>query len=289
MNYKLRTKAFTLVELLVAISILVIVLSTTSIIFKVCIESQRKAGALTEVMRNLRGITDQLDRDFKGLQKDGWLVIRPGLLPNGRADRIYYFASGDYQSWFDTTVKSNIARVYFGVDGISLDGVPVGKRNLARDVLLLTPGTTPVGPPPLSADRWDYFGISYSACRADLVGNLENPDIYVLGNPIPIDVAVSPPLNVQSLICQNVGAVKIEWSDGTIGAVTAGVLDWWGLDYPNGDTRIELPIGYYLAVWFPQNAGVVDWPKAIKFTFTLYDSKGILDGGRTFTHIVYLE
>ena len=31
------------------------------------------------------------------------------------------------------------------------------------------------------------------------------------------------------------------------------------------------------------------WPKAIKFTFTLYDSKGIIKGGRTFTHIVYLE
>jgi hypothetical protein len=29
--------------------------------------------------------------------------------------------------------------------------------------------------------------------------------------------------------------------------------------------------------------------KALKFTFTLYDSKGIIKDGRTFTHIVYLD
>ncbi|MHC4371396.1 MAG: hypothetical protein ACYSW8_27600, partial [Planctomycetota bacterium] len=29
--------------------------------------------------------------------------------------------------------------------------------------------------------------------------------------------------------------------------------------------------------------------RALKFTFTLYDSKGIGKGGRTFTHIVYLD
>ncbi len=30
------------------------------------------------------------------------------------------------------------------------------------------------------------------------------------------------------------------------------------------------------------------YPRALKFTFTLYDSKGIIQEGRTFTHIVYL-
>jgi hypothetical protein len=29
--------------------------------------------------------------------------------------------------------------------------------------------------------------------------------------------------------------------------------------------------------------------RALKFTFTLYDSKGILQNGRTFTHIVFLD
>jgi hypothetical protein len=28
--------------------------------------------------------------------------------------------------------------------------------------------------------------------------------------------------------------------------------------------------------------------RALKFTFTLYDSKGVIKNGKTFTHIVYL-
>jgi hypothetical protein len=29
--------------------------------------------------------------------------------------------------------------------------------------------------------------------------------------------------------------------------------------------------------------------RALKFTFTLFDSKGIIKGGRTFSYIVYLD
>jgi len=36
---------------------------------------------------------------------------------------------------------------------------------------------------------------------------------------------------------------------------------------------------------FPPNF----FPKVLKFTFTIYDSKGIIKNGRTFTHIVYLD
>ena len=31
------------------------------------------------------------------------------------------------------------------------------------------------------------------------------------------------------------------------------------------------------------------YPDALKFTFKLYDSKGMIKEGRTFTHIVYLD
>jgi hypothetical protein len=45
--------------------------------------------------------------------------------------------------------------------------------------------------------------------------------------------------------------------------------------------------------WRPENSEVPNWPKelnpkAFKFTFTLYDSKGVLKEGKTYTHIVYL-
>ena len=45
--------------------------------------------------------------------------------------------------------------------------------------------------------------------------------------------------------------------------------------------------------WRPENDEVPGWPEklnpeAFKFTFTLYDSKGVMEKGRKFTHIVYL-
>jgi len=114
MNYKRRTyKAFTLVELLVAIGILAVVLSFASVIFRVCIDAHRTAIANVEIMQKLRAITNQLDSDFKGLRKDGEIfvawVAKPvpavaGYKDNDldgyeRFDRIVFFADGDFQSY----------------------------------------------------------------------------------------------------------------------------------------------------------------------------------------------
>ena len=57
MNYELRTnKAFTLIELVVAIAILVIVITFAGVIFKVGINSHRTAAANAEII-----ITEKID------------------------------------------------------------------------------------------------------------------------------------------------------------------------------------------------------------------------------------
>jgi prepilin-type N-terminal cleavage/methylation domain-containing protein len=77
MNYKPRTnKAFTLIELVVAIAILVMLISFAGVIFKVSINSHRTAQATAEIMQKLRAITDQLNSDFKDFRKDGYLSFR---------------------------------------------------------------------------------------------------------------------------------------------------------------------------------------------------------------------
>ena len=109
MNYELRTnKGFTLIELLVAIGILAIVMSFASVIFRVSINAQRTAIANAEIMQKLRAITNQLNADFKGLRKDGEIVVTWAAKPvpaagyedndlDGyeRFDRIMFFADGD--------------------------------------------------------------------------------------------------------------------------------------------------------------------------------------------------
>ncbi len=64
-------KAFTLLEMVVALGILALILSFAGVIFRVSIESQRLALANAEIMQKYRTITTQLDEDFRGLCRDG--------------------------------------------------------------------------------------------------------------------------------------------------------------------------------------------------------------------------
>jgi prepilin-type N-terminal cleavage/methylation domain-containing protein len=315
-------KAFTLIELMVAVALLAMVLSFSGVIFKVSINSHRTSGANTDIMQKLRAVTDQLNTDFRKLPKDGYLVLHceeqyrreydePGTEGNFRADRMYYFCTGDFQSWYDEGVKASIARVYFGHDRNSVDSFldrPVSWWNLSRDLMLLTPSQTIPAPPPIV----DYNDISYAACVANPGPVLLDAD-RLLSDPPEINIR-NDANGVRRLMCENVGEIKIEWSDGTRYPITnpdpdlRNKLVWFGYSMPkiswiliNGlppefvYTTIEdlsnmppsVP-GFYRASWTPSTPKQYS-PKALKFTFTLYDSKGILEKGRTFTHIVYLE
>lgn len=276
---KMRNKkGFTLAELVTAIAILVMIVGFTTVIFRSSIDSYRTAGANTEIMQKLRAITEQLNSDFEGLCKDGYLIIRKETktdrivysnYPETRSvqmDRIYYFSTGDFQSWNPDLsgkfIKSNIARVFWGHSSESLAGVDaagrtvfLSKYKIARNVLLLTPD-----PEPTIVFPDDCNNISFAQCKADLA-SLENPDT-ILNNSVSFD----EPNNLGSFMCEGVGEFRIGWTDGSFHA--NGELDW-----------------RYSGI----TAGPNDYkPKAIKFTFTLYDSKRILDGGRPFSHIVYL-
>jgi prepilin-type N-terminal cleavage/methylation domain-containing protein len=315
MNYELRTnKGFTLIELVVAVALLAMVISFSGVIFKVSIESYRGARANAEIMQKLRAITDQLNSDFTGLQKDGYLLLHSERKPKDgrkefrdsvglsdfRSDRIYYFCTGDFQSWFPPYPRSNIARVYFGHDSSSLSDGLQSECKLARDVRLLTPELTPV-----PDDCCDISYAQYKVNLAFLPGAFEDAD-----DLLTVGVLTNPPDNHRSLLSENIGSVEIEWTDGSHDPLT-GEVRWWGLDKAIGNVdggyanEINEDNGspvFYKVAWTPANRTY--WPKALRFTFTLYDSKSVtgqsgnfthydLNGkgkkGRRFTHIVYLE
>jgi len=109
------------------------------------------------------------------------------------------------------------------------------------------------------------------------------------------------------LMTQGVGHFQIQWSyfDG-------GQLRWWPSDDPDGNGNtddsdftamgadefgiyfnmpagVEVPSG--ATNWFDSNVEFFlgFFPEALKFTLTLYDSRGVFPEGKTFTHIVYLD
>jgi len=131
--------AFTIVELLVAMSLLVILLGLSGMVFNTTVAAHRAAGASIDVSRNLRAITEQLNADFDSLQKDAPLTIwfeQQWYDTDGdtiqdidelvRFDQVQFFADdvfqttklydmdGDIMTPPDSIIYGNMARVYYG-------------------------------------------------------------------------------------------------------------------------------------------------------------------------------
>lgn len=117
-------KAFTLMELVVAIAVLAVVMAMSGVIFRAGIASFRMAKANGEILRNFRVITDQLDSDLGGLCKEGELFVVWPADPNGRragVDRLMFFAKGDFQSY-----------KYYEPNGTSSYNNPTGDGEIIR-------------------------------------------------------------------------------------------------------------------------------------------------------------
>ena len=186
-------KAFTLMEMIVALGILAVVMSFAGVIFRVSADSHRLAMANAEIMQKLRAITEQLDADFRGLRKDGevlvfWRAQRkdpknyPDLTkytaqnpaapnPNAeeafeRFDRIMFFADGDFQTYGSMPpakpVRGNMARICYALANGPSDNpsdpnrpqvAETARRVLARTEHILVPPST-------TADPADPLGMS---------------------------------------------------------------------------------------------------------------------------------
>jgi prepilin-type N-terminal cleavage/methylation domain-containing protein len=297
-NTKYERRGFTLIELVVAIGVMAMVVVFAGVVFKTSIASYRVATAQAEIMQKFRAITDLLNNDFQGLRKDGYLILYSTTVnrleyasatstDNFRSDRLYFFSTGDFQSWYNSGVRSNIARIYLGHDWTSLDvsqNIPVNRWRLAQDVNLLTFGMS----------GGDYNDVNFAWCQVHPADINSNANAMFL-NPPDINMTYNSN-SLRRLLCENAGQLQIEWTDGTINAGN-GAIVWFGLNNPKGIGFDYAAGPYYEAIWQPTTSADL-WPKAIKFTFTLYDShydsqsvfrsQGLFKNGQTFTHIVYL-
>jgi len=261
--FRKLVRGFTISELLVAVGLLAAVLAASGIVFHYSMDAQRTAGATAEIMRTLRAITDQINIDFKGLKTDGYLI----LWSDDSNSALYFFSTGEFQSWHDPN-RSNIARIYFGPSQND-------SNNLALDMLLLTSGVSNI----------DYNDASFAACQVDIIRDLgEDPCLVVSSNRPRIDITYDSN-DARRLLAQHVGSFKVEWTSDKSSWPDPNRIEWFGRNNPRGDPNFENTTPY-LAYWTPSNQS--SWPKALKFEFTLSDSKGIIKGGRRFEHIVYI-
>ena len=261
-------KGFTLIELIVAISLLAMVLFFSSTVFKVSIDSYRTAVANAEIMQKFRAITDQLNADFKSVQKSpdynkvsfemAKSDIGDGDM-NVRNDRIILVSAGNFQSsiqYNDKTVSGNVACIFYGLAETNSED-PLDKILLRRQTILV-PENAPSG----DSLTGEFYDISFSEWNkeyTDTVGNqlMDRPEM---------DITKSADLPMY--MARGVDDFTIKFAK------------WDG-----GSDQFE---------WRPENHEVSSYnnkriaTNAFKFSFTLYDSKGVITNGRRFTHIVYI-
>lgn len=144
-------KGFTIIELLLAVTLLAILLVVSGAVFRMAAKAYRTAAATGEIARKLRAITDQLDADFEGLRKDGpifiaWVPANPADADGDgdvdtyeRFDRIMFFADGDFYSYHEqaattSLIRGNLARITYMLANDSLDAAGnIGKRAHEQD------------------------------------------------------------------------------------------------------------------------------------------------------------
>ena len=140
--------------------------------------------------------------------------------------------------------------------------------------------------------------------------NVNNIITGCFGNYCPrIDLADANTLHL--LMAQKVGSFSVQWSYLFTNAGQTFIY-WWPSNDPDGNPVTldsdfgKMGLAQFGICFNVANPSVPGWflpggafgyhftgnstfyPDALKFTFTLYDSRGVFKDGQTFTHIVYL-
>ncbi len=282
---------FTLIELVVTVALLGMVIFFTSLIFRVSVDAHRTSGANADIMQKLRAITDQLNADFKGFRWAPLFKIDFGFgqseiygqTVNVRSDGILFFANGDFQSTGqhkykvseEKTVIGNVAGIFYGLADNGLQQ-PRNKILMRRQTILTADSdwdNVDLRDAGEYSDEKGVSSLSEVAAEQISVGDWNTPDMRALISRRDLDVT-----NVDDLVkymAKGVDDFSIQYLGWDDTGRTFEFNQWRPI---NDELRNN--------VNFWNDSRIV--PSALKFTFKLYDSKGIIKNGKIFTHIVYL-
>jgi len=168
----------------------------------------------------------------------------------------------------------------------------------------------------ISLDAWKYLPLAAKLNMLTVIMDVTVGTSAIAESVRGVRIDKRDSATLHNLLCEGVGEFSVQgWHDGqgrwvpSVDPDGNGSLadsDFFlsggspdpnnvpGLLYPNppyGSLTMDGTLGAYPAsrvseAYFNEIPGL---GRALKFTFTLYDSKGVLPKGRTFTHIVYLD
>jgi type II secretory pathway pseudopilin PulG len=111
-------RAFTIMELIVAVAIVVLLITSVGIVFRSTSRSVGVSQSLMDLLSNSAAIQAQMEADVSSINKNGFLVIRsntftdntdPALPVTRRCDQIAFLATGNFQHRGGTMQTANQA------------------------------------------------------------------------------------------------------------------------------------------------------------------------------------
>ena len=146
---------FTLVELVTAAAIMSIVMLGVIEIFSVVTRTAAEAEAIHGASQQMRATLDRLNRDIRGMTREGYLKINSRSVDNYHSDLLTFVTIGQAYGTFDTTTPADAAEVVYTTnvktpdDFLKIGSQPVDYRRgvLARSTWLMsdTVATAAVG------------------------------------------------------------------------------------------------------------------------------------------------
>ena len=166
----------------------------------------------------------------------------------------------------------------------------------------------------ISLEQWKLFPFEHKIdmlsviCDTDILGS-DSLATSVNKDFRGVSIDLSDPNTMHMLLCEGVSEFKIQGWDNDL-------KTWMPEVDPDGngdladshffwDDTDHVPGALYSWPVSGLNINNISYPseeinrehfnsipglgRALKFTFTIFDSKGIIEGGRTFSHIVYLD
>src|SRR5690554_3779631 len=110
-------RAFTLVEMLVAVGLFAAMLLISTVVFRTAIDAQQKASSAGNYMRDIRVITQRIDDDFSQIDLNAPFAL---WFERNGSDSVIFFANGQFEQISDNNIDpssslNNYAAMQYGV------------------------------------------------------------------------------------------------------------------------------------------------------------------------------
>jgi len=266
-------RAFTLVELVTAVSIMTIIMIGVVEIFAVVTQTATEAEAIHGAYQQMRATLDRLNRDLRGITPEGYIRIDanettgiPGETAPYATNSLTFVCVGRHSGAYDPqNCRAGAAEILYTTNVatptsfLTIGGNTLDHRRgvLARSAWLMGGQFDPT-----AADGQDKAKVAY---LGNLYASLGGPSPLSVGHAstgvvpfLPGDTG-TPNASVRRVMTTGTSEFFVEYLDGS----------GWQKPAP-GETKIF-------------NPGDSDWPRAIRVTLAVHDpdDRGPLPSGQT--------